>query len=341
MTVGPLLLVVVSQIIPGFPPTRDRAPAPVPMAVGTMALSGRIVTDDAAATPVRHASVTRRGRLAIAADDGDRRQRPFRIRCACRRQLHADRVAAGIRKVSYGAKRPGRGPGVSIAIVDGTKPPEIVMRLPHGSVITGVVRSSSGAPLPGAGVLSPAQRHHRPAQSAPDTSAAHHRRSQRVSSLRLAAGRLRRASPADEMARFRIRGRARPAAGDVRRDRVGQSHDDGAKTAGGPPPALDTSPDPARPTTYAPVYFPGTTVPDEASVITLGLGEEKNGVDLTMQLVPTARLTGSVIDPRAARRMACLFRCALRKARRPTSSRGLWEAAEASRKAAETSCSTA
>jgi hypothetical protein len=27
------------------------------------------------------------------------------------------------------------------------------MRLPHGSVITGVVRSSSGAPLPGAGVL--------------------------------------------------------------------------------------------------------------------------------------------------------------------------------------------
>ena len=68
-------------------------------------------------------------------------------------------------------------------------------------------------------------------------------------------------------------------------------------STGAPPTPLEASPDPARPTTYAPVYYPGTTIPDEATVITLGTGEEKTGVDLTMQLVPTARLTGLVVDP--------------------------------------------
>jgi hypothetical protein len=300
MTAGTLLLVVVSQIIPGFPAARDRAPAPVPMAVGTMALSGRIVTDDAAATPVRHASVTLAAgdlqlpRMTVTDDNG---HFEFGALAAGNYTLIASRP--GYVQVSYGAKRPGRGPGVPIAIVEGSTPPEIVMRLPHGSVITGVVRSSSGAPLPGAGVL--------------------------VAGIQAGTTGPRNLLPTlqplttDDRGVYRAFGlppgdyvvQVQPTMGgdfgfgggpDLRQvtsaeivwaDRMTTA----PTTAGGPPPALDASPDPARPTTYAPVYFPGTTVPDEASVITLGLGEEKTGVDLTMQLVPTARLTGSVIDP--------------------------------------------
>jgi hypothetical protein len=94
------------------------------MAVGTMALSGRIVTDDAAATPVRHASVTlARGdlqlpRMTVTDDNG---HFEFGALAAGNYTLIASRP--GYVQVSYGAKRPGRGPGVPIAIVEGSTPP--------------------------------------------------------------------------------------------------------------------------------------------------------------------------------------------------------------------------
>jgi hypothetical protein len=48
---------------------------------------------------------------------------------------------------------------------------------------------------------------------------------------------------------------------------------------------------------FAPVYFPGTSVPAEAGVLTLGPNEERTGVDFNLRLVPTARVRGRVLDP--------------------------------------------
>src|SRR4029078_6705500 len=45
---------------------------------------------------------------------------------------------------------------------------------------------------------------------------------------------------------------------------------------------------------YAPVYFPGTATPSTASPVTLGIGEERNGVDFRLVLVPTAKVQGTV-----------------------------------------------
>jgi uncharacterized protein (DUF2141 family) len=50
-------------------------------------------------------------------------------------------------------------------------------------------------------------------------------------------------------------------------------------------------------TGYAPVCFPGTPTPANASVVTLGLGEERGAVDFQLQLVPLARIEGSVMNP--------------------------------------------
>jgi hypothetical protein len=47
-------------------------------------------------------------------------------------------------------------------------------------------------------------------------------------------------------------------------------------------------------TTYAPVYFPGTTSTSAAETISLGPSEERAGVDLQLQLVPMARVDGVV-----------------------------------------------
>jgi hypothetical protein len=53
-------------------------------------------------------------------------------------------------------------------------------------------------------------------------------------------------------------------------------------------------------TAYAPVYYPGTTSASGASTITLGIGEERGGVDFQLQLVPTSRVSGIVTGPTGA-----------------------------------------
>ncbi len=53
----------------------------------------------------------------------------------------------------------------------------------------------------------------------------------------------------------------------------------------------------AQPSAYAPVYYPGTTSASAASTIALGVGEERQGVDFQLLLVPTARVDGTVVSP--------------------------------------------
>jgi hypothetical protein len=52
--------------------------------------------------------------------------------------------------------------------------------------------------------------------------------------------------------------------------------------------------------TYAPVYYPGTPSPSAAVTIPLGTSEERSGVDFQLQLVPTARVSGLVVSPTGA-----------------------------------------
>jgi uncharacterized protein (DUF2141 family) len=48
---------------------------------------------------------------------------------------------------------------------------------------------------------------------------------------------------------------------------------------------------------YAPVYYPGTTLPSGASTVTLAVGDERQGVDFQLRLVQTARITGTIVGP--------------------------------------------
>jgi hypothetical protein len=66
----------------------------------------------------------------------------------------------------------------------------------------------------------------------------------------------------------------------------------GMRSGAPAPPA----PAPQPTMTYAPVYHPGVTDPTQAGTITLGPAEDRSGVDVSMLLVPTARLTGRLID---------------------------------------------
>jgi hypothetical protein len=64
-----------------------------------------------------------------------------------------------------------------------------------------------------------------------------------------------------------------------------------AKQPSGPPPPG------GRATTFAQTLFPGTTDPSAATVVDLGRGEERLGVDFTLRLVPVASIRGVVLGP--------------------------------------------
>ena len=51
---------------------------------------------------------------------------------------------------------------------------------------------------------------------------------------------------------------------------------------------------------YAPVFHPGATDIGAAATIALGVSEERAGVDVTIQLVPTATVSGTISSPSGA-----------------------------------------
>jgi hypothetical protein len=61
-------------------------------------------------------------------------------------------------------------------------------------------------------------------------------------------------------------------------------------------PAQRNAPPPGRIVLPAPIYYPGTTDIASARVITVGPGEERSGIDLVVEYVATAQLSGRVFD---------------------------------------------
>ena len=53
--------------------------------------------------------------------------------------------------------------------------------------------------------------------------------------------------------------------------------------------------EPGRRVAFAPVFYPGTTSPSQARLVTLGPGEERSAIDFEVDYVPVARISGTVI----------------------------------------------
>jgi hypothetical protein len=76
---------------------------------------------------------------------------------------------------------------------------------------------------------------------------------------------------------------------------VGRGRADGA-----PAPMPLREPDYGRRMNYATVYFPGTANPALATGVRVGPGEERTSVDFALMLVPTAKVSGLVLDASGA-----------------------------------------
>ena len=273
---------------------RDSTAAPT----GTGVIAGTVFTDEATPRPVRRASVLlASGELrfpqTVVTDDGGRFV--FTNLAAGNYTLVATKPSYV--SATYGAKRPGRGPGVPIAVLEGQQVTDISLKMLHGGVITGTVRTPAGQPVSNLGVQvyqvdSFAGTRHL-SLAVPGNVVTDDRGIYRAFGL----------APGDYV--VQITASTSMAAAMMSEARlVTPAEVQWASQGGGPATpgitgvaTLGPAPAPGQTVSYASLYFPGTSDPNAASVLTLGPEETRTAIDLTMAFVPTARITGRVLDP--------------------------------------------
>jgi Carboxypeptidase regulatory-like domain len=280
-------------------PAQNQETAPL----GTASIVGTIVVAGTGA-PARRARVTlsgealRGGRSATTDDQG---RYVFASLPAGRFTLSASKI--GHLNVSYGQRVPGSGrPGTPIQLEEGQRL-TIRLQIPKGGVISGTILDEHGEAVPGTQVRAfrySMQSGVRTLQAA-GNDATDDRGIYRIYGLQLGdyliCATPRPALPAgappalDRLQEVVAAMATQPGATGqvattVLADRIG------AAAAAQAEAAQD------EPTTgYAPVYFPGTTMTNNATSVPLNVGEERLGVDFQLQLVSMARVEGMVIYP--------------------------------------------
>ncbi len=281
-------------------PTRDTTAAAQKTVTGTASITGSVAVDDAQGRPLRRVTIAlSSGVLRVpqntVTDDAGR----FVITGLPAGTYTLSATRAGFVPAFYGAKKPGKGPGVPIVIVDGQRLTGIDIKLLHGGVISGVVRAPNGQPAScDVQVLS--------VQTVNGQ-----KRTQSVLSAALAAGdvtnlngtatddrgqyRIYGLPPGDYIVQARVTGatEARP----VSAAEVQWAEQATSAGNGGAPASLPPAPPNAQGVTYAPIFFPGVTDSAAATGVTLGPGETREGLDFAMQFVPTAKISGVLLDP--------------------------------------------
>jgi hypothetical protein len=297
------LACAVSALLAAAPSGRQARDAAIALPpTGTATVSGVVVTDEANGQPVRKARVTLNSVISglpgrtVTTDDAGR----FVFGNVAAGRFNLAAAKPGYLNANYGAKLQDR-PGTSISVAAGQQIAGLIMRMAHGGVITGVVRDQNGQPAFGVGVsvlrygyfVLTGERS-LGSYSSGGSGGADDRGVYRAYGLppgeyvvMVTANFGMR--PGDEI--------ERQTQADIQRGRLlisaGRSGMPGTAAGGGAVPPLPPSPR----VTFAPVYFPGVTDVSLATSITLGVGEERSGVDLQVQLVPTARVEGTVKLP--------------------------------------------
>lgn len=292
------LVVLLAQAPPPAAPQPARDARPI--ATGNGSISGFVVTDEPQPRPVRRARVSLLGgdvptpTMAVTDDRGYFtlvNLPPGRFMLTAAKEAHPS--------IAYGAKRPGR-PGMSIAVADGQHVKDITLRLPRGAVITGTVLDPNGLPAQGAMVR--AARY------------SFLNGERRLAPIGVSGGTV------DDRGVYRIYGLAAgdyvvvasyglsPFAStdlevttkaDVTRARQALSAPSALQSAPGVQASRggDAATARRRTVSYSPVFYPGTTAAAQAATISIAAGEERAGIDIQLQLVPTARIAGTLSVP--------------------------------------------
>ncbi|HYN06779.1 MAG TPA: carboxypeptidase-like regulatory domain-containing protein [Vicinamibacterales bacterium] len=254
-------------------------------------LSGMVVTTETTPQPVRRAIVSfsggdrALGHHTITDDEGR-----FELTAlpAGRYTLSAARPTYVT--ITYGASRPGR-PGTAISLEPGQHLSAVRVLLARGAIITGTVRDGTGEPVPNLEVrVEP-----RGSPAAAATSA--------------------QTVVTDDQGRYRAFGLpvgtyvvvARPRTGTSDLDVPTDANVDAALAAlrqrravTAPPSPVPVKPKPA--TNFAPVYHRSQLTLDAATGVAITAGEERTGIDITLRLLSTWSVSGTVVTADAETR---------------------------------------
>lgn len=266
-------------------------PGAVP--VGSAVVRGVVVTDAADPQPLRRATVRLSGAGSTSRVVGTDDEGRFAFDRLPAGQFTVSATKAGFVPGSHGATRPGRGPGVPVAVADG-QTVDVAIRLLPGAVITGVLTDERGNPMPGITVTALNIR----ASGGPTMPSTYgvsdDRGMYRIFGLApgdYVVSAVPRLSPASS-ARGLPSGLSVAAVSDadVQRARAaGAMAGTGVGAGSGPA-------QPPRSVAYAQVFYPGTTDAAAAAMVRVGVGEERAGTDMTLRIVTLVRLAGTLVD---------------------------------------------
>jgi hypothetical protein len=254
--------------------------------VGTGVISGVVTSDEATPRPLRHAAVMLfTGEisfpLTIVTDDAGR----FAFGNLPAGPYGLSASKAGYVSASYGAKRAGRGSGVPIALGDGQQVSDLTLRLPKGSVITGTVRSPSGAPMTRLNVQ---------IYQVSTGGGGRHLSPTAIDAMTDDRGVYRAFGLAEGDYLIQVSPSLATVASEARLVTAAEVRWADAISS---PSGMATPPPPqGQSVSYAPMYFPGTADLGAASIVSLGSAEERSGVDIALAFVATARVSGTVLD---------------------------------------------
>lgn len=257
----------------------------------TGVVSGIVLTDTSPPRPVRRASVRLEGAGAGARLVGTDGEGKFTIDGLTAGSYTLSVSKPGLVTTFHGSRRPGRGPGVLVAVKDGARVSVTLAMLP-GAAITGVVTDAGGRPAPAMPIMAIGVRG-ATVVGAPSRTVTDDRGVYRIYGL----------APGDYLIVLV------PPVLFVRGSPIGEiavsSNEDvawawRALQTGAPGPAPATTATSVRAVAYAPVYFPSTSDAAAAAPITVRSGEERGSVDITLRAVPVSRLSGTIVDASGA-----------------------------------------
>jgi hypothetical protein len=277
-------------------PQRDAQPAPHRTAV----IAGAVVAADSG-RPVRrvHVSISSTSPdvtlSATTADDGR-----FRFTDLPAGAFIVSASRGGYIDSVLGQKQPGSGrPGTPVQLIDGQKVENVSLPLARAGVITGTVLDDKGEPEFGAQVrvLRWTMRSGERTLVTAMTATTDDRGMYRATALQpgdyVVSATSSDMPSSDQAAALAKRMAEVSAIGDS----TGAAIQELKMTIASLGDPSDPSKD--QPTGYAPVYFPGTTSPAAAQTLTLGVSEERQGIDVALQLVPLTRVSGVVVNAQA------------------------------------------
>ena len=201
--------------------------------------------------------------------------------------------------VSYGQHRPGR-PGTPIQLADGQKF-QANLQIPRGAVITGTVFDENGEPSPQTQVrvMRVVTQNGRRTLQSSTSSSTDDRGIYRAFGL-LPGDYVVCATPRNtnvgEFARVRVELEALSSA----MARMSEEQAAGVRERIASLQATMPADEDTAPPGYAPVCYPGSVSSSTASAVTLGVSEERPGIDFQLQLAPLARVEGSIVNSTGA-----------------------------------------